>query len=332
VCGGASLYRVPEWKRRGLSPRVRGSPLSQSPLEANSGSIPACAGEPDSGYRNPCVPEVYPRVCGGAKIPAAGIPERRGLSPRVRGSQAGAIFAPASFGSIPACAGEPSCDAFTIYIPGVYPRVCGGAQIMPRVIRDIGGLSPRVRGSRRGDLASPNPFGSIPACAGEPRVNASFQTSLPVYPRVCGGATTSACSLLSSSGLSPRVRGSRRKISMVSLMSGSIPACAGEPIRRSRARIRARVYPRVCGGAVALGVIAESDEGLSPRVRGSQHGGKDHVSAIGSIPACAGEPCATCHSRRFRRVYPRVCGGAIGLVTISTPEGGLSPRVRGSHR
>ena len=57
-------------------------------------------------------------------------------------------------------------------------------------------------------------------------------------------------------------------------MNGSIPACAGEPSLSTgmAAPCRlARVYPRVCGGALG------SDR--FPR-----------TSDCGSIPACAGEP------------------------------------------
>ena len=49
------------------------------------------------------------------------------------------------------------------------------------------GLSPRVRGNRS---ASSNPTSgarSIPACAGEPPLNAEATADFKVYPRVCGG-------------------------------------------------------------------------------------------------------------------------------------------------
>ena len=49
-----------------------------------------------------------------------------------------------------------------------------------------------------------------------------------------------------------------------------------------------------------------------------------------SIPACAGEPRLPAGRRRYRPVYPRVCGGTrrddIGLPHLR----GLSPRVRGN--
>ena len=65
------------------------------------------------------------------------------------------------------------------------------------------------------------------------------------------------------------------------------------------------------------------------------------VSAVRSIPACAGEPIA--HQRipacageppNWRTpVYPRVCGGTRSLSLRSPRDGagGLSPRVRGNQ-
>ena len=137
------------------------------PVSFDSGSIPACAGEPTirpfgsdrldrrvyprvcggapcalkSGGANVC--RVYPRVCGGAKrCSDACVTFKPGLSPRVRGSLCGCVM---------------------VTVPGwrVYPRVCGGA---PRwrdrrrwVVRQ--GLSPRVRGSRS-EVGTGYPVGS----------------------------------------------------------------------------------------------------------------------------------------------------------------------------
>ena len=50
-----------------------------------------------------------------------------------------------------------------------------------------------------------------------------------VYPRVCGGTLLSAVSVISSSGLSPRVRGNHPTQHPRARIVGSIPACAGEP-------------------------------------------------------------------------------------------------------
>ena len=50
------------------------------------------------------------------------------------------------------------------------------------------------------------------------------------------------------------------------------------------------VYPRVCGGTVAMYPDAGVEKGLSPRVRGNPLYWLLSVLRVGSIPACAGEP------------------------------------------
>ena len=192
------------------------------------------------------------------------------------------------------------------------------------------GLSPRVRGSRMTFIVPICISGSIPACAGEPRISDGTVRVHWVYPRVCGGAPTDIWNTTTEEGLSPRVRGSPAGTCVAGPGYGSIPACAGEPLRRPTGPGSGRVYPRVCGGALRghLGVAIVS--GLSPRVRGSREATDIVRASKRSIPACAGEPHSPHSARSCPRVYPRVCGGARRSLVQQTSDRGLSPRVRGS--
>ena len=126
VCGGTvDLARSPSGIA-GLSPRVRGNPLSPERRDLERGSIPACAGEPDPGRRGPHRPGVYPRVCGGTRPVERHVLGLRGLSPRVRGNQSVSFSSSFIPGSIPACAGEPHIHILSRQVLWVYPRVCGG--------------------------------------------------------------------------------------------------------------------------------------------------------------------------------------------------------------
>ena len=49
----------------GLSPRVRGNRVMRAGRLPAQGSIPACAGEPDTLIPAAVAKRVYPRVCGG---------------------------------------------------------------------------------------------------------------------------------------------------------------------------------------------------------------------------------------------------------------------------
>ncbi len=113
-------------------------------------------------------------------------------------------------------------------------------------------------------------------------------------------------------------------------LTGSIPACAGEPQTCPLCLPSSQVYPRVCGGTPLPPLPPYPALGLSPRVRGNR--GQRHPAPprYGSIPACAGEPVICVAGGFFLQVYPRVCGGTYIVPVGMSPWIGLSPRVRGN--
>ena len=194
-------------------------------------SIPACAGEPHPRRLILLAQLVYPRVCGGTSIcggddrPLLVYPRvcggtgclrvacgaAGGLSPRVRGNRAAVSGRDHALRSIPACAGEPSRSSTSRSARAVYPRVCGGTSNGRSSPPTNGGLSPRVRGN-----------------------HCPFRCPLPerrneVYPRVCGGTAAEKSAQAAIEGLSPRVRGNLHDCRPIWFVTGSIPACAGEP-------------------------------------------------------------------------------------------------------
>ena len=213
-----------------------------------------------------------------------------GLSPRVRGNPPRQGVDALRVGSIPACAGEPSRRARGCGSRRVYPRVCGGTASSSGFAEAISGLSPRVRGNPRRRHLPCQRLGSIPACAGEPRSHAARSPCPRVYPRVCGGTQRVRLVRRQVEGLSPRVRGNQKMCASAAAMTGSIPACAGEPSAASPRRSCRRVYPRVCGGTRLGDGDRRFDEGLSPRVRGNPCRAGPAGRWRRSIPACAGEP------------------------------------------
>ena len=94
VCGGTSALSPqaqPLLAEQGLSPRVRGNPPLDTPCSSQTGSIPACAGEPAALRRCGSIP-----ACAGEPewMRTATAVRYGGLSPRVRGNQ-GTEFQPA---------------------------------------------------------------------------------------------------------------------------------------------------------------------------------------------------------------------------------------------
>ena len=189
-------------------------------------------------------------MCGGTVIERCGGVLHYGLSPRVRGNHPRPRHRRTPARSIPACAGEPRKGRGWRRRAWVYPRVCGGTEIMPALIEADLGLSPRVRGNPELNARLEADRRSIPACAGEPAVCPFRGDRRWVYPRVCGGTKSNVSGRSFPVGLSPRVRGNRERTRQDSGRCRSIPACAGEPSRPSGQPCRSPVYPRVCGGTI----------------------------------------------------------------------------------
>ena len=148
---------------------------------------------------------------------------------------------------------------------------------------------------------------------------------------MCGGTHFSPPRITPLRGLSPRVRGNLSDYLLQNGVIGSIPACAGEPQRRTGQSPEGSVYPRVCGGTDVAECSPIPLQGLSPRVRGNLDHSQAPQRHPGSIPACAGEPVILDSGNRSKQVYPRVCGGTQQQQAALPPEWGLSPRVRGNH-
>ena len=193
LCGG-TLPLVPRPRlRRGLSPPVRGNHRRRRMGRKLTRSIPACAGEPASAPRLGEADGVYPRLCGGTPGPARKDVAMSGLSPPVRGNLYAIADHPEKQRSIPACAGEPPPPYSGGVITTVYPRLCGGTGGELIDEGDGLGLSPPVRGNPGVDHKNIGAWGSIPACAGEPRQSSGAGGSGGVYPRLCGGTVHGYC-------------------------------------------------------------------------------------------------------------------------------------------
>ena len=134
--------------------------------------------------------------------------------------------------------------------------------------------------------------------------------SCRVYPRACGGTSTSTSHSGTPAGLSPRLRGNRHGATGQEQTVRSIPAPAGEPPTRTSPRNRTAVYPRACGGTPLLKRMCRGPHGLSPRLRGNR--------------------LRTSDQGRPRTVYPRACGGTPGPCGCLSTRIGLSPRLRGN--
>ena len=128
---------------------------------------------------------------------------------------------------IPACAGNTRPRRGFHAPTADHPRVCGEHCTTEAAARFWCGSSPRVRGTRPRRRYCPLQLRIIPACAGNTATSSSSAGSKTDHPRVCGEHLPFFNSSPRSHGSSPRVRGTRRRISRSGRLHRIIPACAG---------------------------------------------------------------------------------------------------------
>ncbi len=269
VCGeqgSACRIRPPPF---GSSPRVRGTATSGPTGRPCRRFIPACAGNRSGGAYPTEKGTVHPRVCGEQLGRRGSQKPKRGSSPRVRGTGAGAPILPKRARFIPACAGNSSAGVAARNRSAVHPRVCGEQPASGGVVVLFIGSSPRVRGTDHDeeDVLIGGRF--IPACAGNSRPMHRPCPGTSVHPRVCGEQEAGKASSGTATGSSPRVRGTGGLLVMQGGQPRFIPACAGNS-RGQPARHRRRpVHPRVCGEQRRATAAEIVRVGSSPRVRGT---------------------------------------------------------------
>ena len=260
VCGELTTTMTNGQYVRGSSPRVRGTLLAAGRFAGQQRFIPACAGNSRAGAGAASCGSVHPRVCGELFDFQPGRRFRRRF--------------------IPACAGNSRDPRTRRRAAPVHPRVCG--ELRERLVAavQLGGSSPRVRGtpSRRSRRWAARRF--IPACAGNSSPSPAACSRSSVHPRVCGELPEHQSPSSPTAGSSPRVRGT--------------------PTTPARRPLSPAVHPRVCGELGRGGSVGHVPRGSSPRVRGTLLIVLVGLHDVRFIPACAGNSSP---SRRIRQQH-----------------------------
>ncbi|CAD6875380.1 hypothetical protein [Methylomonas fluvii] len=153
---------------------------------------------------------------------------------------------------------------------------------------------------------------------------------MPVHPRGCGERDSGHQCITDDDGSSPRVRGTRVQIRSCVRLLRFIPAGAGNASSSSPYSSSSAVHPRGCGERAIGGIDRHTEDGSSPRVRGTPLPNKHTADRRRFIPAGAGNAlkmsCATCLST----VHPRGCGERRSKLIDLGVVAGSSPRVRGT--
>ena len=209
---------------------MRGTLAQVGHLRPQAGIIPAYAGNTSRTTTAVAGRRDHPRVCGEHEWHHHQIPGLRGSSPRMRGTPPQTLPPMIRTRIIPAYAGN-TCR--NVRLPANrrdHPRVCGEhrSRVWTRLTR--AGSSPRMRGTRFGMRPSRDTGRIIPAYAGNTMAVMFSRIEVRDHPRVCGEHAAICSCAVTSTGSSPRMRGTRVLRPEPGIRTGIIPAYAGNTL------------------------------------------------------------------------------------------------------
>ena len=171
--------------------------------------IPAYAGNTAHCPRISDRDAVHPRVCGEHPIHPVDDYAEIGSSPRMRGTPLHSPDGEWRLRFIPAYAGNTRMWNLSSGSVPVHPRVCGEHASVTASALMKSGSSPRMRGTHKVNEIQARQRRFIPAYAGNTWPLSPMGSSSAVHPRVCGEHSFNRAANSSSSGSSPRMRGTR---------------------------------------------------------------------------------------------------------------------------
>ena len=292
----------------GSSPRVRGSRWCCSRRDMFTGIIPAGAGLTTCPNCGKPMFRDHPRGCGAHTLSCVCTESKRGSSPRVRGSPSDVDITAHLLGIIPAGAGLTRRSAEQVPRSRDHPRGCGAHRSNLSRRPPCRGSSPRVRGSLDTSSSISTVPGIIPAGAGLTANSTRRNTARRDHPRGCGAHERKPSSLFSTTGSSPRVRGSLHLSACLVSFFGIIPAGAGLTSAELQTTLGCGDHPRGCGAHLTRTSASGCLMGSSPRVRGSPLNFSMLLLSHGIIPAGAGLTLTAHRRLGALRDHPRGCG------------------------
>ena len=295
------------------------------------GSSPRGRGTPRTGHRPACARRFIPAWAGNTSA-AATAARAAPVHPRVGGEHLYASTTDdAPDGSSPRGRGTLMVVAMLNGVLPVHPRVGGEHATEPSARQTDDGSSPRGRGTQHHPDRKDSERRFIPAWAGNTTGASSPRPIWPVHPRVGGEHVLRVEPDVPLDGSSPRGRGTRDLCSRLGSPRRFIPAWAGNTTLQYSGGSASPVHPRV-GGEHALPGCCDDDVcGSSPRGRGTHPEPVTVASPIRFIPAWAGNTMPALRHARQWSVHPRVGGEHVSNAGTGVPDGGSSPRGRGTR-
>jgi len=274
---------------------------------------------------------VHPRGRGERNLVGQAHAEKRGSSPRARGTRKRSISVLRSFRFIPAGAGNAAKAATPAPGVPVHPRGRGERLLSLIVNNQRAGSSPRARGTRVRKTTGANTLRFIPAGAGNAFVCPPGRLWITVHPRGRGERQQPLRRGSFSHGSSPRARGTPKTTSHPEYSQRFIPAGAGNAPVGNRWHRRRAVHPRGRGERCALPHRSPGCSGSSPRARGTHEEDSRTAPSWRFIPAGAGNARTARRRTGKPAVHPRGRGERGRPVLAGHRSDGSSPRARGTQ-
>ncbi len=194
----------------GSSPRERGTHRHTSGRVGWRRFIPARAGNTFRRIQNIWIETVHPRASGEHASFTRAEPVASGSSPRERGTLSAQQEGGNVYRFIPARAGNTMRAGARSWATTVHPRASGEHASDGSMISCVNGSSPRERGTPRPGQATPGGRRFIPARAGNTTPRGSALGACAVHPRASGEHPAGRSTSGSTTGSSPRERGTPR--------------------------------------------------------------------------------------------------------------------------
>ena len=211
----------------GSSPRARGTRKEGGAIPRPMRFIPASAGNTRSRSVRRISRTVHPRERGEHLAPTTAVASAAGSSPRARGTpgMSGSVVMASRF--IPASAGNTNRSPSSAGCRSVHPRERGEHFLSISLVVLSIGSSPRARGTLTALARSALRLRFIPASAGNTSQQMAQVQMLSVHPRERGEHSFRATRTRSSTGSSPRARGTHDHALLPAAPARFIPASAG---------------------------------------------------------------------------------------------------------
>ena len=193
-----------------------------------------------------------------------------GSSPRARGTPDWRLLVGVCVRFIPAGAGNTTESPPRKANSAVHPRGRGEHMTMPHAFPYVTGSSPRARGTRAEGPRARGQARFIPAGAGNTRQRRHRLSEDAVHPRGRGEHWTHLCIAGALTGSSPRARGTRVRVALLTPEHRFIPAGAGNTHGWCDRGAAWAVHPRGRGEHALTGLGSAWDAGSSPRARGTR--------------------------------------------------------------